>query len=197
MGPLHSGRDDVTAEEQRRSTFLPETLGSIRNRFDSLVSAEQSPVKDSPPMLQSKFAPLDQADQLPIGSRTEHNLREESLPQSPEQAFETMMAQSRPKQGQRKSGSYMDEISHVHEHASHRNLPDAFVHVKKFANRHVRDSDGSVDQDNAPGAERRPYNDNSEEDAIMSEAMENLLEETPNLYNTHQMLPRAENPPIE
>jgi len=139
---------------------------------------------------------MDQADH-PLGSRTEHNLREESLPHSPEQAFETLMAQSRPKPKQRQSGSYMDEISHVHEHASHRNLPDAFVHVKKFANRHVRDSDGSVDGEDAAGVDRRQFNDNSEEDAIMSEAMENLLEETPNLYNTHQMQAKVESLPVE
>lgn len=104
------------------------------------------------------------------------------------------MAQSRPGVQKRKSNSYIDEISHVHD--SHRNLPDAFVHVKKFANRHVRDSDGS-DNDHSPIADIRQYNDNSEEDAIMSEAMENLLEETPNLYNTHQMQAKVENLPIE
>ena len=34
------------------------------------------------------------------------------------------------------------------------------------------------------------YNDNSEEDAIMSDAMEHLLEETPaaNLYNQHHQM---------
>ena len=58
------------------------------------------------------------------------------------------MARSRPKGLPRASGScYVrdDEFSHAIEQASHRALPDAFVHVKKFANRHVRDSDGSAD----------------------------------------------------
>ena len=123
-------------------------------------------------------------------SRTELHLREESLPQSPEAAFETLMARSRPKGlNQRTSGScYVrdDEFSHAIEHAgSHRALPDAFVHVKKFANRHVRDSDGSADKDIGV----HQYNDNSEEDAIMSDAMDHLLEETPaNLYNQHHQM---------
>ena len=133
---------------------------------------------------------MDQTDQLPIGSRTEINIREESLPKDPEHAFNTMLAPN----NKRKSDNHLnfrDELSQMHEHGSYRNLPDAFVHVKKFANRHVRDSDGS--EDNVAGPEIRQYNDNSEEDAIMSEAMENLLEETPNLYNKNHMTSKVEN----
>lgn len=116
-------------------------------------------------------------------------MREESLPKSPERAFNAMLAPN-----QRKSDNHLnfrDEISQMHEHGSYRNLPDAFVHVKKFANRHVRDSDGS--EDNIVGADIRQYNDNSEGDAIMSDAMENLLEETPNLYNKYHKTSKVEN----
>ena len=75
-----------------------------------------------------------------------------------------------------------DLIRHMHDnHHSNRNLPDSFVHVKKFSNRAVA---YNMAQDSSDDDGEHIVS--SAEDAIMSEQMEGLLDETPGHHFNQQ-----------
>ena len=76
--------------------------------------------------------------------------------------------------------SYGDDLIH-HMRTNHeRHMPDSFVHAKKFA---YRDALHHHDSDSDAGSEELIA---SSEDAIMTEQIEHLLDETPgHHYNQH------------